>query len=241
MREIEEDAVNPAVVWRYDTVGEAGSASSALDAAGIGFAVLDENIIVLNWLYSNAVGGVKLMVRREDLEEAFEILSTSSREATADEEVTDPLAPEPEQQPAVCPSCGGAAFARIPRLKIFAALALVAFGVGVAINQPGLALALAVSVALILAFVPSHRCTNCGERWNAPEPAESVIEPPPPTASDRTERHCRRCGSLEVHRIYYRRLKAIPLYFTFTIFVVAPVCLLLPRRRCDQCGLRTYF
>jgi len=230
-----------AIVWRYTTVGEAGSARSALDAAGVDVAVLDENIIALNWLYSNAVGGVKLMVRREDLEEAFEILSSSSREAAADDEVTDAPAQESEDQPAACLSCGGAAFARIPRLKIFAALALVAFGVGVAINQPGLAVALVVSMLLIIAFVPSHRCTNCGERWNAPEPPESVIEAPPPTASDLTERHCRRCGSSDVHRIYYRRLKAIPLYFTFTVFVVAPICLLLPRWRCDQCGLKMYF
>src|SRR5687767_10460845 len=172
MRELQEDAVNPAVVWRYTTVGEAGSARSALDAAGIDVAVLDENIIVINWLYSNAVGGVKLMVRREDLEEAFEILSTSSREAAADDEVTDPPAPESEDQPAVCPSCGSTALAPIPRLKIFAALALLVYGVGVAVSQPGLALAFIVAMVLIAAMVPSHRCTNCGEKWNAPEPPE---------------------------------------------------------------------
>jgi hypothetical protein len=36
-------------------------------------------------------------------------------------------------------------------------------------------------------------------------------------------------------------LQAIPLWFTLAIVVVVPIWLLLPKRRCDQCRLRTYF
>lgn len=233
--------MNPAVVARYTTMGEAESARSALDAAGVEVDVADANVISINWLYSNAVGGVKLVVRDDDLERAFAILSTPSREATADEEVTEAAPPQSDDQPAVCPSCGFAKLTRIPRLKIFAALAVVGFGVGVAINQPGLALALIASLGLIIVFVPSRRCTVCGERSNVLESPEPESEAPLPTASDRIEPRCRRCGSSDVYRVHYWRLKAIPLYFTFTIFVIVPICLLLPRRRCDQCGLRTYF
>jgi hypothetical protein len=233
--------VNPAVVARYSTIGEAQSARSALDAAGVDVDVGDENIVSVNWLYSNAVGGVKLIVRRDDLERAFEVLSTPSKEPAADDEVTESRPPQSDDQPVICPACGNTKLARIPRLKILAALALVVFGVGVAISQPGLTLALMVSLALIVSFVPSHRCTSCGEKWNARESPEPERDAPPPSASDMTERRCRRCGSSDVFRIHYWRLQAIPLWFTLAIVVVVPIWSLLPKRRCDQCGLRTYF
>jgi len=45
-----------------------------LDSAEIDSFLADENIVRLDWLYSNLVGGAKLMVRPEDLDEAAKLL-----------------------------------------------------------------------------------------------------------------------------------------------------------------------
>jgi hypothetical protein len=64
-------------------------------------------MVVANWLYSNAVGGVKLQVREEDAENALGILADGpgeiewEQEGEADEE--DELAEEHE--PEQCPRC----------------------------------------------------------------------------------------------------------------------------------------
>ena len=47
---------------------------SRLDVAGIQSFIADENTASMNWLYSGLIGGVKLIVRREDAEKAKEIL-----------------------------------------------------------------------------------------------------------------------------------------------------------------------
>lgn len=45
-----------------------------LESSGITSYIRDENLITLDWLYSNAVGGVKVDVMDEDYEEALQIL-----------------------------------------------------------------------------------------------------------------------------------------------------------------------
>jgi hypothetical protein len=45
-----------------------------LEGSGIAAYIRDENLITLDWLYSNAVGGVKVDVMDEDYEKALEIL-----------------------------------------------------------------------------------------------------------------------------------------------------------------------
>src|ERR671924_523591 len=109
-----------AIVARYSTIGEAECARTALDAASIDVAVIDGMIIAINWLYSNAAGGVKLMVRSTDLERAFEILFTPAVEAGPEDEVTEQpaaLDADEDETPA-CPSCGNVEITRFPRLKI---------------------------------------------------------------------------------------------------------------------------
>ncbi len=70
--------MKPAVVARFGSLGEAESARSALQAAGIDAVLADDEIVALNWLYSNAVGGVKVLVAEEDEERAAAILSTDA-------------------------------------------------------------------------------------------------------------------------------------------------------------------
>jgi hypothetical protein len=55
-------------------VPDALVAKSILDSAGIKCFLSDETTIRMDWLWSNALGGVKLWVRQEDVETAMELL-----------------------------------------------------------------------------------------------------------------------------------------------------------------------
>ena len=57
-------------VWPID----AYLLKTRLEVDGIGCYIFDDNLIGLNWLYANAVGGVKLYISSEDLEKALEIM-----------------------------------------------------------------------------------------------------------------------------------------------------------------------
>lgn len=46
-----------------------------LEGSGITAYIRDENLVTLDWLYSNAVGGVKVDVMDEDYERALELLN----------------------------------------------------------------------------------------------------------------------------------------------------------------------
>jgi hypothetical protein len=62
------------MVKRYRDMPEAQVAESVLDSAGIDCFLADENTIRMDWLWSNLLGGFKLMVRPEDHEEAIKLL-----------------------------------------------------------------------------------------------------------------------------------------------------------------------
>ncbi|MCG7488238.1 MULTISPECIES: DUF2007 domain-containing protein [unclassified Vibrio] len=64
------------VVARFSFPHEAHIAKASLEAAGIESCIADEHTINTQWLYSNAIGGVRLMVAEQDLEQAENILST---------------------------------------------------------------------------------------------------------------------------------------------------------------------
>jgi len=59
----------------FSTPAEAHLALARLASAGIEAAVRDEFTVELNWLYSNAVGGVKIEVFGEDVADARAILA----------------------------------------------------------------------------------------------------------------------------------------------------------------------
>lgn len=46
-----------------------------LEAGGIPAFVQDENMVQMNWLYSNAIGGVRVQIREEDVSQAKELLN----------------------------------------------------------------------------------------------------------------------------------------------------------------------
>lgn len=81
----------------YDLPYEAQIARARLQAEGIETFIADEYTISMQWLYSQALGGVKLQVRARDSNWAAEILAT---DFSADVEEQ-----EGEDSPR-CPNCG---------------------------------------------------------------------------------------------------------------------------------------
>lgn len=73
------------MVQRFRDMPEAEVAASMLDSAGIDCFLADENTIRMDWLWSNLLGGFKLMVRPEDLEEAKRILLEASSPQLSEE------------------------------------------------------------------------------------------------------------------------------------------------------------
>ncbi len=73
-------------VRQFLTVQEAIMAKGILDSAGLESYLADENVISMNWLYSNALGGVKLQVRSTDAAIASDLLNQKPSEAEASAE-----------------------------------------------------------------------------------------------------------------------------------------------------------
>ncbi len=90
-----------------------------LEAAGIRAYVQGEYLVQMNWLYSNAIGGVRVQVADEDVAEVREFLAT------------DTLQSAPDAVDVVCPGCGShdTAPAEWPRRLAFLSLLLLNFPV----------------------------------------------------------------------------------------------------------------
>lgn len=69
-------------IRQYMTLPEALLAKSILDSAGIESFLGDQNIIRMDWFLSNALGGVKLRVREEDVEIAMALLNQTRADAS---------------------------------------------------------------------------------------------------------------------------------------------------------------
>lgn len=86
-----------------------------LEAGGVRAFVQDENVVNLNWLFSNAVGGVRVQILEGDLEAAKEILAEP------------PLDDAPTR--VECPRCGSdkTSIDEFPRKLAFLSLILLGF------------------------------------------------------------------------------------------------------------------
>ncbi len=89
---------------------EAHIIKGRLETEGIWSFVADENTAVANWLYSNAIGGVKLQVREEDVESAQATLADGPGEIDWEEEGEESEEREvneedEENEPEQCPRC----------------------------------------------------------------------------------------------------------------------------------------
>jgi hypothetical protein len=91
------------VVRSFSLPHEAHLARSVLEAAGIDAVIADEHIVAADWLYSNAVGGVKVLVRAADADTARSVLDTP---AQTPDDVHQPAEVPPETDVTRCARCG---------------------------------------------------------------------------------------------------------------------------------------
>jgi hypothetical protein len=61
-------------LWVYRDLPEALLAKGKLESEGIECFLADDNMVRMDWFWSNAVGGIKLRVEQEDAEAALELL-----------------------------------------------------------------------------------------------------------------------------------------------------------------------
>jgi len=82
----------------YSFPWEAQIAKARLDAEGIPAFVADEQTINMQWLYSDAMGGVRLQVPQQFAQLSVEILAEDHSEALEEELGVSPV---------LCAACGG--------------------------------------------------------------------------------------------------------------------------------------
>ncbi|MGC2300443.1 MAG: DUF2007 domain-containing protein [Acidobacteriaceae bacterium] len=127
-------------VRRYRDLTEAMVAQSLLESTGIQAWTRDENLVRMDWFYSNLVGGVRLQVDAADAAAAAEVLNVPVPEAIAFGEKEEFVQPR-------CPRCGSIniSFLGADRRAALASVTLL-------------------SVPLPLGS-ESWECRGCGARW----------------------------------------------------------------------------
>ncbi|HEU5351362.1 MAG TPA: DUF2007 domain-containing protein [Terracidiphilus sp.] len=137
-------------VRRYRDLTEAFLGRSLLESAGVAAWVADENLVRMNWFYSNLVGGLRLQVDERDEADAREILDGEIPE-------TIPYGEGEAYVQPTCPKCGSAE---------------IALGDG---REGGRSL-----VALYVLAIPvpprkaAWHCEACGAQWIDEENDEPV-------------------------------------------------------------------
>ena len=119
----------PVVLRQYRDMPLALTDQMILEAAGIESCLYDENVIRLDWLWSNLLGGVKLVVRQSDFEDADQLLNHKAVEKYTVEGVGD-------YQQERCPRCGSDDVVCDELLKRIAGAGLL-LGVPIAMTQKG--------------------------------------------------------------------------------------------------------
>jgi hypothetical protein len=89
---------NPVAIRRFRHSPEALLAKGFLESAGIESFLMDEITVRMDWLWSNALGGIKFCVRAEDDEDAIQLLNQEIPERFIVDGVGD------YEQPR-CPQC----------------------------------------------------------------------------------------------------------------------------------------
>ena len=118
---------------------EAHIAKASLDAANIPAAIADEYTINMDWLYSNALGGVRLFVPKEYEEEARALIEKDYSELV-DQEFEQTI-----EEKKICSSCGNSEFepCTIGKKPAFVVFLLLGFP--------------------LFFYKHGNRCKNCGQ------------------------------------------------------------------------------
>ena len=137
-------------IRRFRDLPEAQLAKGSLESSGIECFLTDDNMVRMDWFISNLLGGVKLLINREDAEAAAAIL---------DEPTPDTLDVEGvgEYEQPRCPACQS-----------------------LDVNFEQLNRKVAYTSAWLGVPIPLHTkawtCRSCGHRWQDPgsvEPGDS--------------------------------------------------------------------
>ena len=126
-------------IRQFRDLPEALLAKGALDSAEIESFLVDDNMIRMDWFWSNLIGGIKLCVKQEDADAALDLLEQSIPERFEVEGVG------PYEQPR-CPKCQSLDIA-------FEDL-----------NQP-----VAYVLAPIFLHRKRWVCHSCGHQWREPQ------------------------------------------------------------------------
>ncbi|RYJ43686.1 DUF2007 domain-containing protein [Flavobacterium beibuense] len=128
-------------VASFQYSSEAMIIKGRLEAEGIEVFMKDNNTIDTDPLVSNAIGGVKLLVRLDDKERAIEVLQDVSRYSLDD-----------EGKPLTCTKCNSHEIELGTTIKDIKSLFAFLFTF--------------VSVALPFYTKYKYRCNNCGNEFN---------------------------------------------------------------------------
>jgi hypothetical protein len=102
--EDEEVSSKLVTIRRYRDLSEAIVARSLLESAGLRVELRDENLVRLDWQYSNMIGGIRLQVEEADAAAATALLDEPAPETI---EFAGPFdASKPEFTQPHCPRCG---------------------------------------------------------------------------------------------------------------------------------------
>ena len=131
---------NLVIIARYRDLPQAGLDKSILEGQGIPCFLDNEFTVGVNWLYSTALGGVKLKVLEEDVDQAKELLEASSN-------INDSVVVEKDSPPEdTCPKCDSRQIRAINYTRKFAAVSLL-------LSLP------------FFFFMKRYCCSECGYRW----------------------------------------------------------------------------
>jgi len=114
-------------------------AKSKLESEGIPCFLADKNLIGINWLYSFALGGVRLQVRKDDAEIAEKILN---EDFSSELDSLDDQFPK-LQSDELCSKCGSSNISVVNTTRKAGALSLL-------LNLP------------LILFRKRYKCTECG-------------------------------------------------------------------------------
>lgn len=127
------------VIKTFSFPYEAQIAKTQLEAFGIPVYIENEHTINMDWFYSNALGGVRLLVPENYVDEANSFL---------EKDFSDELEQKFGESKECCPECGSLDIKVNIEGKKSAFIALMLFGLP------------------LFSFKNGNRCTHCGHFWN---------------------------------------------------------------------------
>jgi hypothetical protein len=138
-----------------------------LESEDIDCVIIDENLVATDWLYANAVGGIKLQVPEEHAAAARELLHLADRN----------FAEEVER----CPECGSTDFLRERFTSSWSFLIAICVGIVLLFIEPLIGMVILLP-PLFLTLDSHQHCEACGHRWRrkralGPRGFEVVTEP----------------------------------------------------------------